>query len=141
MSQSKVWRGADIKLYIAGNLYPEVQSVSYTIDYGEDAIYGIDSIFCQEIATTRVSVQGSISGIMLKLSGGLQGKDVTTRIIEKLFAPYVSFELRDRLTDSKIVFIPHIKVVQETFQVQGKGTVKLSFNFKGIIPLSPIDMS
>jgi len=141
ISQSIVLKGAECSLYIGGKLYPEAQSISYTVDYGQDFIYGIDSFFPQEIAITKVSVQGSVSGIFVKLSGGLQGHDALTKINQKLFAPYVSFEIRERQSDTKIIFIPQCVVSAETMSIQAKGTVKLSFTFKGIIPYSPVDMS
>ena len=141
MSQSVVLKGAECKVFIGGKLYGEVQQISYTIDYGEQEIYGIDSIFPQEIATTRISVQGNISGVRVKLSGGLQGKDALTKINQKLFAPYVSVEIRERQSDTKIIFIPQCKITAETLQVAAKGVVKLNFSFKGIIPYNPLDMN
>ncbi len=140
MGQSVILKGAECKLFIGGKLYPEVQQISYTIDYGEQEIYGIDSVFPQEIATTRISVQGSISGVRVKLSGGLQGKDVVTKINQKLFAPYVSIEIRERQSETKIIFIPQCKITAETLQVGAKGVAKLSFTFKGIIPYNPLDL-
>lgn len=140
MAQSVVLKGSECKVFIGGKLYPEVQQISYTIDYGEVEIYGIDSIFAQEIATTRISVQGSISGVRVKLSGGLQGKDAVTKINQRLFAPYVSVEIRDRHSDTKIIFIPQCKIAAETLQIAAKGTVKLNFTFKGIIPYNPLDL-
>jgi len=141
MSQSIVLTGAQCKVFIGGKLYPEVQQMSCTIDYGEQETYGIDSIYAQEIATTRISVQGSVSGLRLKLSGGLQGKDIITKINERLFAPYVSFEVRDRQSDQKILFIPQCKITTQNIQIGAKGVVKLNFNFKGIIPYEPLDMN
>lgn len=141
MSNSVVLAGANCKVYLGGNLYPEVQSVSYTIDYGETEIYGIDSIFAQEIATTRMSVQGSVQGLRLKLSGGLQGKDIITKINQRLFAPYIAFEVRDRQSDTKIIFVPNCKITTQNVQIGAKGVVKLNFSFKGIIPYEPLDMN
>ena len=69
MAQSVTLKGSGVKLYVSGKLYPEVQSLTYTIDYGESEIYGIDSQFAQEIAPTRVSVQGTVTGIRIKLTG------------------------------------------------------------------------
>jgi hypothetical protein len=141
MSKSIILKGAECKVFIGGKLYGEVQQISYSIDYGETEIYGIDSIFAQEIATTRISVQGSISGVRVKLSGGLQGKDILTKINQKLFAPYVSIEIRERQSETKIIFIPQCKVNAENFSVSAKGIVNLNFSFKGIIPYNPLDMN
>jgi hypothetical protein len=141
MSQSVVLTGANCKIFIGGKLFPELQSITYTIDYGEQETYGIDSIYAQEIAVTRLSVQGSCSGVRLKLSGGLQGKDAITKINQRLFAPYVSLEIRDRQSDTKLLFVPQCKITTQNVQIGAKGVVKLNFNFKGIIPYEPLDMN
>lgn len=141
MAQSIVLKGSELKIYIGGKLYPEAQSINYTIDYGEEPIYGIDSHFPQEIATTKVTVRGSISGVVVKLSGGLQGKDARTKINEILFGPYVSIRIKDRYSDTDIIFIPQAKITAETFQAASKGVARLSFNFSGIIPYNPLDLN
>ena len=80
MAQSRVLRGADIRVYVSGNEYPECQSLSWNIDYGEEPTYGIDSPFAQEISSDKISVQGTVSGVRIKLSGGLQGHELRARI-------------------------------------------------------------
>lgn len=141
MAQSIVLRGADCRLFISGNEYPEVQSINYTIDYGEDAIYGIDSVYPQEIAVTRIAVQGQISGVSVKLKGGLQGHDIRTKINEILYHPYTSLRIKDRHSDKDIFWLPQMKVTNERFSVNAKGVATVSFSFKGIIPYNQLDMS
>ena len=89
----KVITGAQIKVYINGVVYNEVQQLDYNIDYGEEAIYGIDSIFPQEIRTTRISVSGSLSGIRIENSNGLQGQAIRHGIRDSLFSPYISISI------------------------------------------------
>ena len=141
MSQSTILRGADIRVYISGNEYAESQSIQWTIDYGITEIYGIDSNFPQELAPTRVSVQGTITGVIVKLSGGLQGHDIRTKINEILYHPYTSLRIKDRHSDADLLWVPQMMVSNETTQVQTKGVAKLSFTFKGIIPYNPLDMN
>lgn len=141
MGFSKVIKGSEIKLFIGGKLYAEVQSLSYTIDYSESEIYGIDSPYPQEIKTDKISCQGTINGVRIKLTGGLQGYNARPRINEILHNPYVSLEIRDRQTDTKLLWLPQMKVTSETFSVEAKGIVKLSFNFKGIVPYNEMDIS
>lgn len=133
--------GANIKLFLGGVLYPEAQSISYNIDYGEDSIYGVDSGFPQEIRQTRVSVKGSVSGIRLKASGGIQSRNARTLIKESLQAPYVSIQIKDRSGDEIILFVPQAKITNESFSVSAKGIVSISFNFSGIIPQGSNDIS
>lgn len=141
MSQSVVLKGAEVKCYMSGKLYAEVQSVQYTIDYGEQEIYGIDSQFPQEIAPGRVSVQGTVTGLVIKNLGGLQAYDLRAKINEILHAPYTSLRLKDRFSDSDLLWLPEMKVVNEQVSIQAKGVVKISFTFKGIVPYNPLDLN
>ncbi len=139
--QSVVLKGAEVKTYVSGKLYAEVQSIQYTIDYGEQEIYGIDSQHPQEIAPGRVSVQGTVSGLVIKNLGGLQAYDLRSKINEILHAPYTSLRLKDRHSDKDLFWLPQMKVVNEQVSIQAKGVVKISFQFKGIIPYNPIDLN
>jgi hypothetical protein len=135
----KTISGAHINLHINGKLYNEVQQLSYTIDYGEEPIYGIDSIFPQEIKITRVSIQGSVSGIRIAGSNGLQGKDIRPKITDSAFAPYISIRISDRRTGEQIMWIPYAKVVNEKVDFSAKDTVKVSFSFVGLQGQQPLD--
>lgn len=141
MAQSVTLKGAEIKVFISGKLYPEVQSITYTIDYDEEEIFGIDSQFPQEIAGNRVKVSGRISGIRIKYSGGLQGSAARVLIKDVLKSPYTSLRIQDRYSNKDIFFLPQMKVTSETLEVAAKGIAKLSFSFKGIIPYQEIDMA
>ena len=139
MAQSIVLRGADIKVYMNGELIPEVQKITYTINYQEEERWGIDSVFPQEITTTKVTVSGSISGIRTKYSGGLQAKGLRPLILDVLNAPYIGLRITDRSTGEDILYIPSIKISDETFGAAAKGVVNLSYKFKGLIPFNPLD--
>lgn len=138
---TSVIRGADVKLYIGGKLYPEVQSISYTIEYMENEIYGIDSIYPQEIKTDRIAVRGTVQGIRIKLTGGLQAYNIRPRLVDILGSPYVSLEVKDRHTDVRLFFLPQMKVTSETNSVASKGVMRVSFKFKGIVPYGEMDFS
>jgi len=86
MAFSRVLKSAEIKVFISGKLFSEIQGLTYTIDYGEHEIYGIDSQFAQEIAPTRLSVSGTMNGVRVKLTGGLQGHAARVKINELLHA-------------------------------------------------------
>lgn len=136
---SVVLTGALIKFYLNGKLYKEIQSVGYSIEYGETEIYGIDSPFPQEIATTRVSVSGQVSGLRIKLSGGIMAYNGRTLIKDIVSSPYVSIRIQDRQTAEDLLFIPNAKIVNQRYEAAAKGTVKMSFSFKGLVPLEPLD--
>lgn len=141
MARSILLTGPKVRIYIAGKLYPEVRSISYTINYGEQEIYGIDSPYPQEIRTTRVSVQGSISGVRVQYDGGTQGALARPRINEILQGPYVAIRVQDLATQQDIFFCPQAKVTSEQMSIAAKGVAILSFSFKGVIPYQEIDLA
>jgi len=131
--------GALIKVYINNTLYKEVQQISYTIDYGEYPIYGIDSAHPQEIAPSKVLVQGSIAGIRIRNSGGLQANDARPLIKDILAAPYISIRIQDRQSKEDLLFVMSAKVSNQRFMASVKRSVSLSFDFVGMLPMEPID--
>src|SRR5271168_2889314 len=98
--------GAHINLYINNALYKEVESVSFTVDYGEYEQRGIDSPYPQEISGGDISVSGSVQGLRLKLSGGLQAKNIRSLFTNVSASPYISIRISDRATSEDIIYIP-----------------------------------
>jgi hypothetical protein len=134
-------KGAEIKVYLNNKLYAVTQSVSYTIDYQEEPIFGIDSIYPQEISTTKIMISGSIAGLVLKMDGGLQGLGIRPLINQALQSPYISLRIQDRANQTDLLFVDRIKVTKESFSSQAKGLVSVSFSFVGIMPLQTLDMN
>jgi hypothetical protein len=141
MAKSVILTGAHIKLFIGGTLYNEVQSISVNISYAETPIYGIDSSLPQEIVSGNISVDGQVTGVYVKQSNGLQGKNIMTKLKDKMSQSYVSLEIRDRATDDKVLFIPQIKISNEQYSIAAKSAIKYSFSFSGIMPLTSADYS
>ena len=139
--QTFILTGAHINLYLNNKLYKEVQSVSFSVDYGETEIYGIDTPYPQEIATTKVTVRGSVQGLRQKLSGGLQGSNLRPLFTDIAASPYISIRITDRQSGEDIVLIAQAKVTRESHQIATKSTYKLSFDFVGQIPLFALDRS
>lgn len=133
--------GAHIKLYINNVLYKEVQGISLNLDYGEQETYGIDSPYPQEIASSRVSCRGSVQGLRLKLSGGLQGKNMRPLFQDIAANPYISVRIQDRQSGEEIAFFPNAKVVRESHSIGVKATYKMSFEFVAMVPLMALDRS
>lgn len=141
MAQLVTLSGAHIKVYFGSTCLKEIQSINYTIDYGEQSIYGCDSAFAQEICTTQISVKGSGTMIYVQANGGLQGKDMRSRIHEVLYAPYVPLRITDRKNTIDLLWLPQCKITQESMSINAKGVVKITFNFTGIIPYSSEDIA
>lgn len=133
--------GPHIRLYINNKVYNFVQSLSFSIDYGETESYGIDSPYAQEIAVTKISVRGSVNGVRVKLSGGLQAQNMRPLFYDVAAGPYVSIRIQDRSTSEDIIYIPKAKISKESHSIVSKQTYKLSFDFIGQIPLFALDRS
>lgn len=136
-----VLTGAHINLYINNKLYKQVQGVTFSIDYGESEIYGIDSAYPQEIAPSRVSVRGKVTGLRIKQSGGLQGINARPLFTDMAASPYVSIRIQDAQSTEDIAFFPNCKVSNEQHQIGVKSTYKLSFDFIAQIPMMALDRS
>jgi hypothetical protein len=141
MAQSLVLTGALIKIYINNKAYNVIRTFSLNVDYGENEIYGIDSPYAQEIAPGHVSVRGSISGIRIKFSGGLQAANIRPLFQDFAASPYISIRVTDRSSGEDIVFIPRAKVIRESHTAPAKGVYTLNFDFAGIVPLFALDRS
>jgi len=137
---STVLAGAHIRVYIGELLLDEATSVSYNIDYGETEIYGIDSLYPQEIAATKMTTNGSITSLIIRGSGGLQNKSAIPLINSILQSPYVAIRIEDRQTSEVLFYCPQSKISNFSMTAQSGSTAKLSLNFKGIIPYGPGDI-
>lgn len=139
MAKSMMLVGPNIKLYINNKQYKVVQSISLEVDYGEEAIYGIDSPWAQEIAGGRASVRGSIRGLRIKYSGGLQADNIRPSFTDLAASPYISIRIQDLSSGEDIALITNAKVSKESHSVAIKGTYKLNFDFTGQIILFALD--
>ena len=141
MAQSLMLAGPNIVLYINNKVYKVVQNVSFSVDYGETEIYGIDAAYAQEVAPTKVTVRGSVQGLRAKLSGGLQAANMRPLFQDLIASPYISIRITDRYSGEDILFIPNAKVTRESHAISTKATYKLNFDFVGQIPLFALDRS
>lgn len=141
MSMSTILTGAMVKIFINNKPYKEVQSISFSVDYGEMEQYGIDAGYPQEIAPTRISVKGNVIGLRVKQSGGLQAFQIRPLFQDIAASPYISIRIQDRATGEDILFVPNAKVIREGHTASTKQTYKLNFEFSGQIPLFALDRS
>lgn len=133
--------GAHIKMYINNKVYKVTQSVTISVDYGESETYGIDASYPQEITPGKVSVKGSVQGLRVRYSGGLQADSIRPLWTDMMASPYISIRIQDRSTGEDILFIPNAKVIKEDHVMAIKGTYKLNFQFIGQIPYFALDRS
>lgn len=139
MSRTITIPGAAVKIKINGQTLPSIQSMSWQIDYGEKPIYGIDSEFPQEIATTRQTIRGTVQNVRLRFSKGLQGVDLVPTLFNFLTGKYHEMRVIDRQTNKVLVVVEGMKISNQSYSVPTKGIVTFSFNFIGIAAREEID--
>lgn len=139
MAQQVTLVGAMVKVYINNQVYKVTQTISYVVDYGEQEIHGIDSPYAQEIAPGKVTVKGSVQGLRVKYSGGLQASNIRPLWLDMLASPYISIRIQDRSTGEDLIYIPQAKVTREAHSATTKSTYKLNFEFIGSVPYFALD--
>lgn len=142
MAEPLVIAGAACRLFLNNVVYSVAQSASLEVDTGEYAIFGINSPYAQELAGGgQVNVKGSIKGVRIKNSGGIQGVNGRPLFSDIAASNYVSLRLESRATGELLWSIPKAKITHTSDQVQTKSTYKVSFEFIGQIPFFPLDLS
>ena len=141
MAQSLSISAGLINLFINNVLYKVTQSLNFEVDYGEDGIYGIDVPYPQEIAGGRAVVRGSIKGLRIKNSGGLQAFNIRPSFTDLAASPYISIRVQDRSTNEDIILITNAKVSKESHSMATRGMYRLDFDFVGQLALFALDRS
>ena len=140
MSQSIVLTGAQVKVYLGESLL-HCQAISYSVDYGMEPRYGVDSLFPQEIVPTKVSVKGTCNVLFTSVNGGLQGQALIPRITQILYAPYQGLRIQDRKTKVNLFACPQVSISNVQTSITTKGNVRVSFSFVGIVPYDFMDLN
>lgn len=139
MGQSIILAAPNIRVYINGKVYKEMQSITFSVDYGESEIYGIDSPWAQEIALTKVTIRGSVRGLRIKNSGGLQAKSMRPLFSDIAASPYLSIRVNDLTTGEDILLLQTAKVTRESHTIETKRIYHMDFDFIAQIPLFSLD--
>lgn len=142
VQQSIILSGALVRLYVNNTVYKVAQSVSLELDTGEYAIYGINSPYPQELAGGgQVATRGSVRGLRVKQSGGVQGQNLRPLFSDIAASNYVSLRLEDRSTGETIWSIPKAKITKVNEAGQIKSTYKVNFDFVGQVLFWPLDLA
>lgn len=132
-------QGSAVKIFINGKVWGAAQEVSWTTDYAEKELYGIDNPFPQEIYGAKVATYGSIKGLRTRQSGGTQGVGLRPILQEFASSPYVSIRIQDRYSGEDLVYMPKAKVSSEALSVGTKGILVLNIQFRAMAGWQPQD--
>lgn len=131
-TQQIIQNGAGIVIKINGVQVGFATGLNFTRSLSTKVIYEIDSPFPAEIMPTTYSVQGTLSGIRIRGSGGLDGSNamnVTTPI--SLFSQqYGVIEVVDILTKTVIYTFSRVVFDQDSWSVQSRSLYTFTANFK-----------
>jgi hypothetical protein len=140
MAITKALRGADIKVFINGRLYPWVVSARWSASYGRHAISGIDQSTPFELVSGACTVKGTFDILRIRASGGLQGAGIAAPERKILQEKYFSVTIVDRMTDTVILQIDQASVSDENWQTAAKSMLSGSFSFEGLAWVNEVDI-
>lgn len=132
MGQPQVIRGADLQVYINGQLFAVCTGIRWQSDSGRHAIHGIDQQEAFELAPGPVSIRGTIECVRLRQDGGLEGRGVVAPSRMAVLEKYFSLAVVDRSTDTVILAIEKTSAGAQNWGTQGRGILEGSFTFEGI---------
>lgn len=140
MASTKALRGADVKVFINGKLYPAVTAIRWSTSSGKHTIYGIDQSTPFEIVSGQCAVRGSFEIVRIRQSGGLQGAGIAAPERKILLEKYFSLTVVDRVTDIVILQIDEASVTDENWQSAARALIQGSFSFEGIAWVNEVDI-
>lgn len=132
MANNKSLRGADIQVYINGNLFAVCTGLRWSAGTGRHAIMGIDQYTPFELAPGATSIRGGMDCVRLRQDGGLEGRGLTAPEHKLLFEKYFSLAVVDRSTDTVILAVSKCAVGEQSWQVNAKGELQGQFTFEGL---------
>jgi hypothetical protein len=139
--QPLVTVGAHCRLFVNGIVYSVVQSVSIKVNQGVYSTFGINSPDAQSIDSGQRTVTGSVKGIRIKNSGGLQSVNLIPSFGDIAAGNFVSLRLEDRRSQETLWSVPKCRVSEITETVQIKGVYQVSFDWIGQQVFWPLDLS
>ena len=140
MSIAKSLRGADIRVFINGNIYAPVVSFRWSASTGREAIHGIDQAEAQELAPGASSIKGTFEVVRIRASGGLEGAGIAAPERRILQEKYFSLTIIDRVTDTVVLHIDEAALTDQNWQTASKNITTGSFSFEGLGWSNEVDL-
>lgn len=126
--------GAGVKLLINGSVVGFATGINFSRSQGIKVTYEIDNPFPVELAPTTYLVQGALTGLRLRDSGGLDGgkiMDISTP--QKFFLQkYVSIEIVDRVSGKTLFTIQKAMFDQDSWTIAARQMIGFNATFKGV---------
>lgn len=119
--------------------------MDYSIDTGVTAIQGVDNVYTDELAPERVDVMMNLKvyrtpendPVALGISpGGDSIGDIEPQAA-LTSSPYISIEIRDKITDKTVLFLPKAWVTRRSGSVEAENLLVETWSIKSIGYIGP----
>lgn len=132
--QQLLQHGAGVRLIINGVIIGFATGINFTRSTSAKFIYEIDNPYPKEIAKTAYSVQGTLTGLRIRDSGGLDGVGIMDESNANAYfnSKYCVLEIVDRVTNKNMFTIQKVLFDQDSWSIQAKQLVSFSASFKGM---------
>lgn len=128
---AKYLSGARCVLRVSGKIVGFAFAISWNIKTETTEIETIDDPLAYELAPSRISVTGSISGFRIPGSGPTQ-KLIQSDMLNFLHQRYIEIEVRDSQTDNLIFLTKKALVSARQENVRSDGLADMTLTFKAI---------
>ena len=136
--QQVIENGSGVVLKINRMVVGFATGMSFNRSTNSKVIYGIDSPIPQEIMPTTYSIQGTLTGLRLVNSGGLDGSGIMdVSNVSKFFNfKYATIEVVNRLTGNTIYTFQKVVFDNDSWSIQARSLITFSANFKAAFVLN-----
>jgi hypothetical protein len=119
---------------INGSLVGYATGMSFSRTTNTKVIYEIDSPYAAEIMPTTYLVQGNLTGLRIRGSGGLDGpgiKNISTPVA--IFSQkYCTIEVQDLVSKKTIYTFNRVMFDQDSWTIQSRALITFSASFKAV---------
>jgi hypothetical protein len=127
----RILTGARAIIKIDDSVVVFATSVSYTVDTEFKEIQGVDESMPEELAPTNIRVEVRCTNLRVPMeSAAVLGLQPT--ILSHLQQRYVAIDIRDRMTDKTILYVPKAMLVRRDGTVGTRQLATETWTLKGI---------
>lgn len=128
--QSVVLTGARTIISVNGRTLPIISDISADIQTDHIELKTVDNLSAEEIAPTSVSIRMTITCYRLP-DNGLSQLGITPGAGQIMSSPYTNVEVRDRLTDATILFVPKMRITNVSLRSPARGPAQVTMSLVG----------
>jgi len=142
MAAPQVYAGWRCIVKLNGETFAAGYVMDYNIDTQHAEIQGVDNVFPDEFAPTTISVMMNLRvyrtpdndpvALGIVPGGDMVGGGAKAAQSSFLGSKYVSIEIRDKITDKTIIFLPKAVVVRRSGSVEAESLMTETWSIRSI---------